>query len=83
MLVAALACVDHVLLFEETTPHALLRRLRPDVLVKGGTYDTSEVVGREVVEAYGGRVCVTGKTDNLSTTRILTAACRTPCDAHL
>ncbi|HTU23473.1 MAG TPA: D-glycero-beta-D-manno-heptose 1-phosphate adenylyltransferase [Gemmataceae bacterium] len=80
-LVAALACVDHVLLFEDDTPHALLRQLRPDVLVKGGTYDETEVVGREVVEEYGGQVCVTGKTDGISTTQILAAACRVRCEA--
>jgi D-beta-D-heptose 7-phosphate kinase/D-beta-D-heptose 1-phosphate adenosyltransferase len=72
-LVAALACVDHVLIFDEDTPHALLRRLRPDVLAKGGTYTVDEVVGREVVHAYGGRVCVTGACEGLSTTGLLTA----------
>jgi D-beta-D-heptose 7-phosphate kinase / D-beta-D-heptose 1-phosphate adenosyltransferase len=70
LLVAALACVDHVLIFDDDTPHALLEQLSPDVLAKGGTYDATEVVGREVVEAYGGRVCVTSKTDGISTTRI-------------
>jgi D-beta-D-heptose 7-phosphate kinase/D-beta-D-heptose 1-phosphate adenosyltransferase len=72
-LVAALQCVDHVLVFDDDTPHRLLRLLRPDVLVKGGTYAVAQVVGREVVEAYGGRVCVTGRLDGLSTTRIITA----------
>jgi D-beta-D-heptose 7-phosphate kinase/D-beta-D-heptose 1-phosphate adenosyltransferase len=72
-LVAALACVDHVTVFEDDTPHDLLRRLRPDVLVKGGTYTPEEVVGREVVEAYGGKVLLTAKRDGVSTTRLLTA----------
>jgi D-beta-D-heptose 7-phosphate kinase/D-beta-D-heptose 1-phosphate adenosyltransferase len=70
---AALACVDHVVVFEEDTPHALLREVRPDVLVKGGTYAVESVVGREVVESYGGRVCVTDKVEGLSTTRLLAA----------
>ena len=48
-LVAALACVDYVLVFDDDTPHRLLRALRPDVLVKGGTYSPEQVVGREVV----------------------------------
>lgn len=73
IVVAALACVDHVLLFEEDTPHALLHQLRPDVLVKGGGYDVTRVVGREVVDSYGGRVCVTGLVDGVSTTQILAA----------
>lgn len=70
-MVSALECVDHVLFFNENTPHDLLRELRPDVLVKGGTYAVEEVLGREVVEAYGGKVCVTGKVDDISTTQIL------------
>ncbi len=57
-MLAALACVSHVLIFEEDTPLELLHRLRPEVLVKGGTYRVDEVVGAEVVKPYGGRVCV-------------------------
>jgi D-beta-D-heptose 7-phosphate kinase/D-beta-D-heptose 1-phosphate adenosyltransferase len=72
-MLAALACVRHVLIFEEDTPHELLRRLRPNVLVKGGTYTVEEIVGKEIVEAYGGRVCVLGKVDGVSTTEILAA----------
>jgi D-beta-D-heptose 7-phosphate kinase/D-beta-D-heptose 1-phosphate adenosyltransferase len=53
---AALAAVDRVVLFEEDTPLALLRELQPDVLVKGGDYQVHEVVGREVVLARGGLV---------------------------
>ncbi len=68
---AALGCVSHVVLFDDATPHALLHAIRPDVLVKGGTYAVSEVVGREVVEAYGGTVRVTPVVDGLSTTRIV------------
>jgi D-beta-D-heptose 7-phosphate kinase / D-beta-D-heptose 1-phosphate adenosyltransferase len=72
-LLAALECVDHVLVFDEATPHELLRRIRPDVLVKGGTYTKEEVVGREVVASYGGRVCVTDAVPSVSTTKILAA----------
>lgn len=70
-MLAALACVDYVLLFDEDTPHELLRRIRPNVLVKGGTYRPDEVVGHEVVEAYGGRVAVTGVVEGISTTAIV------------
>jgi D-beta-D-heptose 7-phosphate kinase/D-beta-D-heptose 1-phosphate adenosyltransferase len=72
-LLAALACVAHVVIFDDDTPHALLRALRPDVLVKGGTYSVDEVVGREIVEAYGGRACVTAQRPGVSTTAILAA----------
>jgi rfaE bifunctional protein nucleotidyltransferase chain/domain len=53
---AALACVDRVVLFDEDTPLALITLLQPDVLVKGGDYQLLEIVGREVVEGRGGRV---------------------------
>ncbi|OYV86826.1 MAG: D-glycero-beta-D-manno-heptose 1-phosphate adenylyltransferase [Planctomycetia bacterium 21-64-5] len=70
-MLAALAAVDHVVVFDEATPHALLHRVRPDVLVKGGTYTLDEVVGHEVVTGYGGTVCVVGLVDGVSTTRIV------------
>jgi D-beta-D-heptose 7-phosphate kinase/D-beta-D-heptose 1-phosphate adenosyltransferase len=70
-MLAALAVVDYVLVFDEDTPHELLRQIRPDVLAKGGTYTPEQVVGHEVVEAYGGQVTVTGAVDGVSTTHIL------------
>jgi rfaE bifunctional protein nucleotidyltransferase chain/domain len=81
-LVAALACVDHVLLFDDDTPHDLLRRLRPDVLVKGGDYRAEEVIGREVVQGYGGRVCVTGRQAGWSTSRLIEAVLRSQVGAE-
>jgi len=53
---AALACVDKVVLFGEDTPLELITALQPDILVKGGDYALHEIVGREVVENRGGRV---------------------------
>jgi len=70
-LLEALDCVDHVLIFDEDTPHRVLRAIRPDVLVKGGTYGPDEVVGREVVLGYGGRVQVTGEIRQTSTSAII------------
>lgn len=70
-MLAALACVDYVLVFEQETPHKLLQAIRPDVLVKGGTYTPDEVVGREVVTAYGGQIAVTAAVRDVSTTQIL------------
>jgi D-beta-D-heptose 7-phosphate kinase / D-beta-D-heptose 1-phosphate adenosyltransferase len=75
-LLAALSCVQYVVVFDDDTPHALLDAIRPDVLVKGGTYTTDEVVGREIVEAYGGQVRVTGLVDGVSTTNILASMAR-------
>jgi len=57
-ILAALDCVDHVIVFSESTPRRLLRRLRPDVLVKGRGLSLESVVGREIVESYGGTVKV-------------------------
>lgn len=54
---AALACVDFVIIFDEDTPLELIRKVSPDVLVKGGDWSVDRIVGREVVEAAGGTVC--------------------------
>jgi len=68
-LLAALACVDYVVVFDDATPERLLESIRPDVLVKGGT--TGHIVGREIVEAYGGRVVRTQAISGLSTTELV------------
>ena len=54
--VAALACVDWVVGFGADTPIRLIRSLRPDILAKGGDWSLETIVGREEVEAWGGRV---------------------------
>lgn len=53
---AALACVDYVVLFAEATPLAIIEALRPDVLAKGGDWALDAIVGRAEVESWGGRV---------------------------
>ncbi len=80
-MLAAMACVDHVVVFEQDTPHALLRAIRPDVLVKGGTYSPEEVVGHEIVSGYGGQVQVTGVVDGVSTTQIVQSLSQSLQDA--
>ena len=55
-ILSALDCVDYLVIFNELTPLNLIRRLKPDILVKGGDYKKSEVVGADRVEEYGGRV---------------------------
>ncbi len=52
----ALACVDVAVIFDEDTPHALIQLIQPDVLVKGADWAADQIVGRDVVEARGGRV---------------------------
>ena len=55
-MLAALACVDYVTIFDDLSPRRLITELLPDVLVKGGDYALDEIHGRDEVEAAGGRV---------------------------
>ena len=70
-LLAALTSVDAVTIFEEDTPLAVLQAVRPHVLVKGGDYKLSQVVGRELVEGWGGRVEIVPLMPEKSTTSLL------------
>ena len=68
---AALAAVDFVTVFDEDSPRALIAELLPDVLVKGGDYNPGEIHGREEVEAAGGRVLALPFVEGASTTDII------------
>jgi D-beta-D-heptose 7-phosphate kinase/D-beta-D-heptose 1-phosphate adenosyltransferase len=69
---AGLAAVDWVVCFEQDTPRELLQALQPEILVKGGDYQSTEqVVGREIVEAYGGEVRLLDFVEDVSTTGIV------------
>lgn len=70
-ILAALACVDFVTFFGEETPLAVIERLRPDVLVKGADWPVDKIVGRECVEATGGRVATIPYVEGMSTTEII------------
>ncbi len=70
-ILAALDCIDYVTIFDEDTPLELLEVLRPDILVKGGDYTPETVVGKELVESYGGRVELIQFVDGKSTTGII------------
>jgi len=70
-LLAALACVDGVVLFDDDTPLALIQALRPDVLVKGADYEPSQIVGATDVEGWGGRVVRIPLVPNRSTTDLV------------
>lgn len=63
-----LESVGIVVVFDEDTPTSLIERLRPDVLVKGGDYSKDQVVGRDLVESWGGRVELIPHLDGRSTT---------------
>ena len=55
-ILAALACVDATVIFDEETPAEIIRKIQPDVLVKGADWAADAIVGRDTVEARGGRV---------------------------
>lgn len=69
--IAALGSVDYVVIFEEPDPQALIDLLRPDVLVKGGDWREEDVVGRESVASWGGKVVIIPQKKGLSTTNIV------------
>jgi D-beta-D-heptose 7-phosphate kinase/D-beta-D-heptose 1-phosphate adenosyltransferase len=71
---AALEAVDLVVLFEEDTPIKLITQIKPSVLVKGGDYSRKQVVGHEVVEAYGGEVRLIDILPGFSTTSLVNRA---------
>jgi rfaE bifunctional protein nucleotidyltransferase chain/domain len=68
---AALACVDLAVIFDEDTPHALITEVQPDVLVKGADWGEHDIVGRDVVEARGGRVVRMELSPGFSTTSLI------------
>jgi D-beta-D-heptose 7-phosphate kinase/D-beta-D-heptose 1-phosphate adenosyltransferase len=70
-MLAALEAVDLVAIFAEDTPIELIRRVRPQVLIKGGDYTKDQVVGREIVEASGGEVIIVETVPNRSTTKLV------------
>ena len=70
-ILAALECVDGVVIFDALTPREVIARLLPDVLVKGGDWASDQIVGREEVEAAGGRVVSIPVVAGYSTTEIL------------
>jgi D-beta-D-heptose 7-phosphate kinase/D-beta-D-heptose 1-phosphate adenosyltransferase len=71
IMLADLEVVDYVTCFDDDTPIPLLESLRPDVLVKGEEYRDGVVVGREVVEGYGGRIAYVAQLPGFSTTGLL------------
>jgi D-beta-D-heptose 7-phosphate kinase/D-beta-D-heptose 1-phosphate adenosyltransferase len=71
IVLAGLACVDAVCMFDEDTPAELIRALVPDVLVKGADYAPDQVVGRDIVEEAGGRLVLIPLVEGRSTTSML------------
>jgi D-glycero-beta-D-manno-heptose 1-phosphate adenylyltransferase len=68
---ASLRFVEAVVLFDEDTPYELIKIIQPDVLVKGGDYEESTIVGADIVKANGGEVVVIPLVEGYSTSKIL------------
>lgn len=71
---AALAAVDAVVVFDEATPLELMIALRPDVIVKGGDYVAEDIVGAREVRSWGGRVKIVPFVEGFSTTQLIAQA---------
>ncbi len=70
-LVAALESVDFALIFKEDTPLNIIKRIRPDILVKGADWNKKEIIGNDFVKSYGGRVLTVKLCKGLSTTNLI------------
>lgn len=70
-IVAALACVDFVILFNQDDPLKLIKTLKPDILVKGGDWGKKKIVGANFVESYGGKVLSINLVRGRSTSKII------------
>jgi len=66
-----LCSVDYVVPFEEDTPYNLIKEIKPDILVKGGDWKPELIVGREIVESYGGKVITIPFKFDISTSKII------------
>jgi rfaE bifunctional protein nucleotidyltransferase chain/domain len=73
----ALGSVDAAVIFDEDTPHAIISRIHPNVLVKGADWGPDSIVGRDVVEARGGRVVRIALAEGYSTTELIHRVSRT------
>ena len=70
-LVAALESVDFVVLFKEDTPLNTIKKIRPDILIKGADWKKQDIVGADVIKSYGGRVSTIKLVKGLSTTNLI------------
>ena len=70
-ILSAMGFIDYVVVFDEDTPYELIKKIQPDVLVKGADYKPEEVVGRDIVEARGGKLELISFVEGKSTTNII------------
>ena len=75
-ILAGLECVDYVTVFDELTPIAAIEAIRPDILAKGGNYAIDEIVGKSLVEQYGGQVLALNTEGSYDTADFMIAVSR-------
>jgi D-glycero-beta-D-manno-heptose 1-phosphate adenylyltransferase len=68
---SGLSCVDHIIFFDEADPLALIKAVKPDVLVKGADWEVEDIVGADIVSANGGKVVRVPVVSEISTTAII------------
>ena len=68
---AGLSSVDYIVIFSESTPYKLIKTLKPDIIVKGGDWKKDDVVGKDIVESYGGKAVISPYVKGYSTTDII------------
>ncbi len=71
MALAAIGFVDNVVIFDEDTPYELIKKIQPDVLVKGADYNEDDIVGADIVKAKGGEIKTIEFVDGYSTSKII------------
>ena len=71
MVLAGLASIDAIVLFDEETPYELIKFLKPDILVKGDDYKVENIVGYDIVKASGGEVITIPFLEGYSTTKLI------------
>ena len=70
LIISAMSSVDYVVIYDELTPEKILEMIKPDILVKGSNYDMEDVVGKEIVESYGGKIELIKFENNISVTSL-------------
>ena len=68
---AGLACVDYITIFDEPDPLVLIQTIKPDVLIKGADWKETDIIGSDVVKSYGGKVIRIEVVPGISTSRII------------
>lgn len=68
---AGLTCVDYITIFDEPDPLALIRAVKPDILVKGADWEEAEIIGSDAVKSYGGKVVRVEVVPDISTSQII------------